>query len=237
MKKIFVANWKMNPRTEGEAVRLAHAGDFPGSIIAPPFPFLENVGAVLKHASLGAQDVFFENPIPGGAYTGEVSLEMLKKLGVSHIIIGHSERRAMGETDEIINKKIKAALKEKMKVIFCVGENRTVRRRGQKAVAAFLNGQLTRGVQGVMGRKNIIVAYEPLWAIGSGKSDRPEDTADMARFIRARMKTPVLYGGSVTAKNISGFLTHGNVDGVLVGGASLRPREMKVIAVQFKRLR
>lgn len=229
MKKLLVANWKMNPRTEHEAVALARASDHKNVVIAPPFPFLEAVKKEINWATLGAQDVFFENPSPGGAYTGEVSVGMLQKLGVSYVIIGHSERRSRGETDAVVRKKIKAALAGKLKVILCVGEGNAVRRRGMTAVTRFIGGQLARGTKGIASRKNLMVAYEPLWAIGSGRNDRPEDTAIVAHFIRRRMKVPVLYGGSVNRINICAFLTSGGVDGALVGGASLKREEFRTM--------
>lgn len=234
MKKVIVANWKMNPRTEGAARKLARDSDFVGVVVAPPFPFLEPVNKVLKNALLGAQDVFFENPFPGGAYTGEVSATMLKKLGVSYVIVGHSERRSLGETDAVVAKKVKALLAEKLKVILCVGEKKQVRSRGMAAVLHFIDGQLKRSLAGVSVRKNIAVAYEPVWAIGSGKNDRPEDTAAVAKFIRKKLKLPVLYGGSVNSKNISEFFENGGVDGALVGGASLRGKEFKKLVTRSK---
>lgn len=232
MKKLLVANWKMNPRTEREAIKLARASDFKNVIIVPPFPFLEEIKKVLKQASLGAQDVFFENPSPGGAYTGEISATMLKKLGVSYVIIGHSERRHLGETDAVVNKKIKAALAVKLKVIFCVGENIAIRRKGMNAVVRFIGNQLVSGTKGIVSKKNIIVAYEPIWAIGSDKNDCPEDTAIVADLIRKKLGARVLYGGSVNSENISVFLSYGGVDGVLIGGTSLRVSEFKKIVKQ-----
>lgn len=227
MKKVIVANWKMNPRTEQAARKLARESDFKGVVVAPPFPFLEPVEKVLKNALLGAQDVFFENPFPGGAYTGEVSASMLKKIGVSYVIVGHSERRNLGETDAVIAKKVKAVLAENLKVILCVGERRQIRSRGMAEVLHFIDSQLKRSLAGVSSRRNIVVAYEPVWAIGSGKNDRPEDTAVVANFIRKKLKVPVLYGGSANSKNISEFFKNGGVDGALVGGASLNGGEFK----------
>lgn len=227
MKKMIVANWKMNPRTERGAIALARASDFPGVVVAPPFPFLESVKKVLRKASLGAQDVFFENPFPGGAYTGEVSAAMLKKLGVSYVIVGHSERRNLGETEAVVAKKVKAVLAEKMRVILCIGEHKQVRARGMGAVLSFIDGQLKRGLAGVASRRNVVVAYEPIWAIGSGKNDRPEDTEMIARAIREKWGVQVLYGGSVNSKNIFAFLKIGSIDGVLVGGASLKQAEFR----------
>ncbi|MBI3114564.1 MAG: triosephosphate isomerase, partial [Candidatus Harrisonbacteria bacterium] len=123
--KLIIANWKMNPTMLEEAVALARATDIEGLVIAPPFPFLEAVGKELKHALLGAQDLFWENPPTGGAFTGEVSADELKALGARYVIVGHSERRKnLGETDEMIAKKMKAASDSGLIPVLCVGESR-----------------------------------------------------------------------------------------------------------------
>src|SRR3989344_8072884 len=119
MNKLLIANWKMNPETLREAVRLARAEDLSGVVVAPPFVYLESAGKALRNAHLGAQDVSLSEP---RAVTGEISPVMLKNLGVKFVIVGHSERRALGETDEMINKKVIAALKAGLKVVLCVGE-------------------------------------------------------------------------------------------------------------------
>lgn len=221
MQKLIVANWKMNPKTKSEAVWLARASDFKNVVIAPPFPFLEDVKKVLKRATLGAQDVFFKS-VTKGPFTGEVSATMLKRLGVRYVIVGHSERRRMGETDAIVNKKVKAVLNAGLKVVLCIGENISVRRRGIKVAEKFVKRQLISALKGIRSRKNILVAYEPIWAIGTGKNDKPEDTAVIVRSIKHTVRTRVLYGGSVKPANITSFLARGAVDGALIGGASLR---------------
>lgn len=230
MSKLLVANWKMNPTSENEAIRLAKAIDKEGIAIAPPFIFLPALKKVLKNASLGAQDAFWEEK---GAFTGEVSPPMLKKLGVEYVIIGHSERRALGETDAIINKKVLAALKAGLKLILCVGEDLKIRRRGLKAVKNFIKNQLQKDLPAKIFKKNLgglIVAYEPIWAIGAGKADTPEDAKEIINFIKKILhsnfyflNSKVLYGGSVNAQNAAGFLKV--ADGLLVGGASLRVKE------------
>ena len=144
MSKLIIANWKMNPESLAEAVELAKASDIEGLMICPPFPFLEEVAKVLKKAKLGAQDLFWENPsassgqVPsagsgqGGAYTGEVSANELKSVGVEYVIVGHSERRQnFGETDEMVAKKIAAALAAGLKPVLCVGETQTERDAGK----------------------------------------------------------------------------------------------------------
>ncbi|MDP3975199.1 MAG: triose-phosphate isomerase [Candidatus Jorgensenbacteria bacterium] len=237
MKKLIVANWKMNPATVAQAIRLARAEDAPGVVIAPPFPFLGAVRKVLKKSHLGAQDAFW---IPKGAYTGKVSAHQLKHLRVMYVIIGHSERRALGDTDEIVNKKVKAAFKEGLKVVLCVGEPRTVRRQGIGAAKRFVAAQLKKGLTGTknlkLKTKNLIVAYEPVWAIGSGTADKPAEAAAMARFVKDFLKTKnyklttlVLYGGSVTSRNAAAFLGQEEIDGALVGGASLSSQQLRKI--------
>ena len=218
-----MANWKLNPTSEVEAIKLAKAEDFKNVIIAPPFPFLKSVGGFIRNADLGAQDVFWKEE---GAYTGEVSASQLKSLGVNYVIIGHFERRALGETDEIVNKKIKAALQAGLKIILCVGENWSIRRKGLAAAKKFVKNQLQKDLGGI---KNLIVAYEPVWAIGTGKSDKPSETVEMVKFIKKILNAKVLYGGSVNSKNAKSFLDKKEISGALVGGASLNAKEFKKI--------
>jgi len=244
MKKLIIANWKENPNSITEAVSLAQQIDKgigkankAEVVIAPPFPFLSAVGKVLKRAKLGAQNVFWEDK---AAHTGEISPRMLKSSGVKYAIIGHSERRRLGETDEMINKKISASLKAELKVILCVGESLNVRRRGLSASKNFVKGQLKKDLKGLHStfyilHSRIIVAYEPIWAISTNKNarpDKPEDALEMIKLIKqfchshfAIRNLPVLYGGSVNSKNAKNFLQYKEIDGALVGGASLKPDE------------
>jgi triosephosphate isomerase len=182
---------------------------------------------------LGSQDVFWEEE---GSYTGEISAKMLKNLGVEYVIIGHSERRRLGETDEAINKKIRQALKNHLKVIFCVGE---FERDDENKYFQFVKNEISKGLDKVPTRllKNLIVAYEPIWAISSvnksGKArfnaDTPENAQEMAIYIKRVLvslfgkivqKSPVLYGGSVEAENAASFLKKEGIEGLLVGRAS-----------------
>lgn len=244
MKKQLVANWKMNPMGMREALSIARASDHKGVIVCPPFPFIHAVQEVLKRAELGAQDLFWEQE---GAYTGEVSGGQLKRLGVRYVIIGHSERRhTIGETDEMVGKKVATALRAGLVPILCIGE--TKRERDAGKAGSVLARQLKIGLSlfpsakggsppagraGASGGKphplNLIVAYEPVWAVGTGVPDRPEDTECMVRIIRSRVPrgTAILYGGSVTAQNLRSFLDHSSIDGVLVGGASIRISELR----------
>jgi triosephosphate isomerase (TIM) len=228
MGKLIVANWKMNPATEAEAVLLAKEVDLEGAVICPPFAFVASVGDVLKRAKLGAQDVFWEG---SGAYTGEVSAHELKSVGVEYVIVGHSERRAFGETDEVVNKKVRAVLGEGLVPILCVGESREVRDKGIETAKEFIRDQLGACLVGVS--TGAVVAYEPIWAISTsraGEPETPEDAAEMISFIKEQaFGVCTLYGGSVNAENAAGFLSQEAIGGALVGGASLKPGEFTKI--------
>ncbi len=215
-------------------------------IIVPSFVYLSEIAGLLKRTKvkLGAQDVFWEN---SGTYTGEISSKMLKNLGVEYVIVGHSERRKfLDETDEMINKKVLAALKAGLKVILCIGEIERTTNNKQLTTQEknFVKKQLEKDLKGIkkllgVGRKslvsNLAIAYEPVWAIGAGRSDTPEDAAEMIKFIKSlivnhfSLITPVLYGGSVDSKNIKNFIQYKEIDGVLVGHASLKRGEIKKI--------
>lgn len=230
MDRLIIANWKLNPKTAKQAEKLALAEDYEGVIIAPSFPHLKAVGEVLRSASLAAQDIFWES---GGAYTGEVSPSQLKDIGVTHAIIGHSERRnILGETDEMINKKVKAALDYGLEIILCVGEHIETRKQGIDAAKKFVAGQLDLDLRGVQKRhtKKVIISYEPIWAIGTGISDIPEETAEICAYIKNLTgATQVIYGGSVNSQNAKEFFSQDDIEGALVGGASLKPKEFQKI--------
>ncbi|MDO8664636.1 MAG: triose-phosphate isomerase [Candidatus Liptonbacteria bacterium] len=253
MEKLIVANWKENPASLKEAVSLVRQIEKGISkanknevVIAAPFPFLLAVKEILKHAKLGAQNVFWED---GGAYTSEVSPSMLKNSGVEYVIIGHSERRRLGETDEMINKKIIATIKAGLKPILCVGEHFETRKRGLAAAKNFVKDQLKKDLKNLptthypLLTSRLIVAYEPIWAISTNKNahaDKPEDSLEMIRFIKSFLASKpytlnprVLYGGSVTSRNAKSFLQYKEIDGALVGGASLKAEEFKKIIRNF----
>lgn len=236
----------MNPISEAEAVRLAKFSDEKNVVICPPFPFLVSLKSQLRQAQLGAQDLFGESlPAGGGAYTGEVSGSMLKKIGVSFVIVGHSERRrVLGETDEVVNKKVKAALAVGLRVVLCIGEPAEVRRKGEVAAKTFVKSQLTRDLRGAFNLKpitsNLVIAYEPVWAISTSRDPRlketPEMIMSMIKFIKSllmakpyTLNSKVIYGGSVTSENIERIINHKEIEGALVGGASLRSVEFKKI--------
>ncbi|MBI2013755.1 MAG: triose-phosphate isomerase [Candidatus Colwellbacteria bacterium] len=236
MKKLLVANWKTNPLTTKEAVKLAKAEDHKGVVIAPPHVFLESASKTLKKAKLASQDAFWGDL---GAYTGEISWRQLKEFGVEYVILGHSERRnppvGGGETDELINKKLLSALEGGLNIILCVGEPKEIREKGIETAKNYVQNQLEKDLKGAENLKlkteNLIIAYEPIWAIGTGTPDTPESAAEMSIFIKSllttnySLQTKVLYGGSVNGRNSSGFLSHPEIDGALVGGASLNPEE------------
>ena len=240
MKKLLIANWKANPDSPGRALALARkiqAGipleKGPEVVIAPPFPFLYIVEGALRRAKLGAQDLFWEDL---GPFTGEVSWQQLKHFGVAYAIIGHSERRVLlGETDEMVNKKVRAALEAGITPVLCVGEPKDVRKNGIAAAKRYVAAQLEKDLDGAR-RGKIVIAYEPIWAIGTGTPDSPKSAAEMIHYIRERVSREIqatlriLYGGSCTAKNADAFLKEPEIDGALVGGASLNPRDfIKII--------
>ncbi len=250
--RYLIGNWKMNPESDEKAVELARsveqgvAGiEKVTTVVVPPYPFLGAVHAVLDHTLLGAQDVFWEE---SGAYTGEVSAHELREVGVRYVIIGHSERRAMEESNVVVNKKLRAVLEEGLIAVLCVGESKEIRVKGTTAAQAFVKQQLEDSMKGIKNWKsgiedNVIIAYEPVWAIGTGEEDDPQDAATMTRFIKQLLVTnyglrvAVLYGGSTDAANVAGYIETGIIDGVLVGGVSLKADEFIAMARNIERAR
>ncbi|OGY67885.1 MAG: triose-phosphate isomerase [Candidatus Harrisonbacteria bacterium RIFCSPLOWO2_02_FULL_45_10c] len=234
MKKLIVFNWKMNPETVKEAVDLAKASDSGSVVVAPPFPFLEEVAKHLKKAKLGAQDLFWEAK---GAFTGEVSARELKDLCVQYVIIGHSERRrVLGETDEVVAKKLKAAAENGLIPVLCVGE--TVAEKKEKKTEAVIRRQLEKGLSSIISYKppvnQLLIAYEPVWAIGTGNPETPESALETIKYIKSLVvshwpSVRVLYGGSVNSKNLMDYIHYKEIAGALVGGASLKKDEVKKI--------
>ena len=235
-----VANWKMN-KTIPEALqfvgdlrkRLKEAGrEGIDVVLAPPFTALKAVSDSIggDNISLAAQDLFWEEK---GAYTGEVSAAMLLDSGCKYVIIGHSERRQyFGETDEGVNRKINRALYHNLTPIFCVGE--TLRQREEEATFKVVRAQMEKGLDGLSegAAGSVIIAYEPVWAIGTGKTATPAQAEEVHGFIRAILRESygrdvseavrILYGGSVTPENIRSLMKEPDIDGALVGGASLQ---------------
>ncbi len=229
MKNLIVANWKMNPNSQVEAKEIFDAirngvkGVVSEVVICPPSVYLYASVFGEGVVSMGAQNVYFEN---SGAFTGEISPAMLKDLGVEFVIIGHSERRKyFGETDETVNKKIKKALESGLKVIFCVGETAEERDAGKKNEV--LERQIKVGLAEIDDAKNLNVAYEPVWAIGTGNNCSVEETKESVGFIKEFLpeNTRVLYGGSVKSENSGAYIKEAGSNGLLVGGASLKAEE------------
>lgn len=248
MEKIIIANWKMNPKTLKEAEEIFYSLsevklDNVSLILCPPFVYMEDMSRLLQQknisAVLGAQNCHWEEK---GAFTGEISVAMLKNFGVEYIIVGHSERRwKMLETDEMINKKIKAILENGLIPILAVGEKK--RESNFKDV---IIEQLKKDLVGVDSEsvKKIIIAYEPVWAIGTGISDKPKDTIEAVKAVKQYIASSynlsfddgrVLYGGSINSKNVIDFVSQAEINGVLVGGASIDKEEFrKIIEVVSK---
>jgi triosephosphate isomerase len=246
MEKLIVANWKMNPQSLAEAMELfnsvknwvkkySNVLKNIGIIICPPFVYLSNIiSSNLQHSTLniffGAQDLFWEEK---GAFTGEISPKMLKNLGVEYVIIGHSERRQiLGESDEMINKKLKTAIKAKLKPILCIGE--TAEERKKRKTFKILESQLAKALSNLTTQSlnHLILAYEPVWAIGTGNPCKPEEAKEVLIFLKKINQSlshlvtqpPILYGGSVNSKIAKSYLEVG-FDGLLVGSASLISKE------------
>ena len=239
-RKLIAGNWKMN-KTAADGVALvkditAEVGRL-GSVdivVCPPFTALESAAKALEGQSvkLGAQNM---SPEKSGAYTGEVSAEMLRALFVSHVILGHSERRTyFGDTDAIINKKVVAALANQLKPILCVGETLAEREAG--STLAVVQRHVELGLTGVTAEQmaNVIIAYEPVWAIGTGKVATTAQAQEVHAFIRdlltklygapVAQKVRILYGGSMKPSNAPELLAEKDIDGGLIGGASLEAR-------------
>ncbi|HLW00740.1 MAG TPA: triose-phosphate isomerase [Ktedonobacterales bacterium] len=241
---IIAGNWKMNygPTEAEEFV----AGILPGlhelhaveRVLCPPAISLTTVfGAIVgSEVKLGAQNMYYE---PKGAYTGEISPTMLQGL-CEYVILGHSERRTyFGETDDLVNKKVQAALTYNLKPIVCVGERLEQREAGE--TEQLIRAQVQGSLGGLPAERvaEIVVAYEPIWAIGTGRAATAQDAVTVIRLIRAELSdlygaeaaeaVRVQYGGSVTAANISEFVAQPDIDGALVGGASLKPEFVEIV--------
>ena len=239
-KKLIAGNWKMN-KTSADAVSLAHelvtaVGSQPDVevVICPPFTALEGVAKAIDGSliKLGAQNMHFE---ASGAFTGEVSAPMLRAIFATHVILGHSERRTLfGETDEFVNKKVLAAFKNQLKPILCVGESLAEREAG--ATLKVVQTQTERCLEGVSKEQavTLVMAYEPVWAIGTGKVATTEQAQEVHAFIRGLLtkhygeavaqKVRILYGGSMKPANAPELLAQKDIDGGLIGGASLEAR-------------
>lgn len=236
MSKIVIANWKMNPKNEAAALALVKNSDNESVIICPPVLFIPALSKKIKRAHLGAQDLSAEEE---GAFTGQMSAKQLKAYGVSFSIIGHSERRRLGEGNDVVARKVAVALINGITPILCVGESRDEHVTGR--TKEIVERQLELGLS-LIARKvpaaRIIIAYEPVWAISGGDSlaeaDTPENAAMVISYIKERLRlvpvrAAVIYGGSVNRENAADFLKQESIDGVLVGGASIRPEFKEII--------
>lgn len=244
-KPIIGGNWKMNTDL-GEARELAGGlverlgvHESVEVVICPPFTNLSAVRDIIRSSgmTLGAQDVFWE---PKGAFTGEISSAMLQSVGVEFVIVGHSERRhILNESSEIVNRKAQAALSAGLKVILAIGETEYERQDGR--TESVLRDQLERSLSdiGAAALRNVVLAYEPVWAIGTGLTATPDQAQEAHAFVRSwiaeKYETQsadtirIQYGGSVTAANAGELLSRPDIDGALVGGGSLKPDDFAAI--------
>lgn len=238
-KKVIAGNWKMNynlyqsiafiKNLKEEILKKERNSEI---IICPNFVSLSEAKKIIDNSpiKLGAQNLYFEE---SGAFTGETSADMIKSVGCEYVIIGHSERRTIfNESDELINKKVKQAFKHKLKPIFCVGE--TLEQREKNITTEIVSKQLEIGLQDITAEEmlQIIIAYEPVWAIGTGRNATPEQAQEVHSFIRNFLtvgygfevaeKTIIQYGGSVKPENAKELLSQPDIDGALVGGACLK---------------
>ncbi|MBI5701289.1 triose-phosphate isomerase [Candidatus Saganbacteria bacterium] len=237
-KPLLAGNWKMNTILQESVQLAADLNKLVGKVtdkdilVCPPFTALSSVSDVLRDSEImvGGQDLFWEEK---GAFTGQVSAQMLKSVGASCVLIGHSERRQFfGEIDETVNKKLNTALKHCLKPIVCVGE--TLAEREKNVTFDVIKKQVTGALQGlpVASCQTLVIAYEPVWAIGTGKTASKEQAQEVHAFIRKLVTdlydksisdtVRILYGGSVTPENIKDLMAQGDIDGGLVGGASLK---------------
>jgi len=228
----FIANWKMygdikSLNSLNKVIKFSKASKNNKFklIYCPPYTLINLFSKKIKNSNieLGAQNCHQEES--SGPFTGFISSRMLKKVGAKYVIIGHSENRAIGETDLLINKKIKSSIANGLKIIFCIGE--TLLQRKKKQTYKILKTQISKGLKGVKHLNNVLFAYEPVWSIGTGITLNAADLEKNVSFIKKnllkkfRLKTPkILYGGSVNPKNVKNFKGINNIDGFLVGAAS-----------------
>jgi len=244
-RPLVIGNWKMNLDFV-EAVHLGQqlgvmlknkSAEHTDIVVVPPFVDIRSVTSIVESEKIpvmvGAQHV---NPNESGAHTGEISVAMLKRLGVQWILVGHSERRSMyGQTDDVVRATLQAVVRGGLNVVLCCGEELSVREAGEQN--DFVAAQLHAALEGLDSKfaEKVTVAYEPIWAIGTGLTATTEQVAEMTSFIRTQLAekglsdTRVLYGGSVNAENAASIFEEGQVDGFLVGGASLKAESFMTI--------
>ncbi len=223
----LIANWKMfgNLKTLGSLnkvisfIKKLKKNRFK-LIYCPPTTLIFPLVNKLKSSSIEVGGQNCHESQNYGPYTGQINSRLLKDVGAKYVIVGHSENRLLGENDGLINSKIKSAIKSKLKVVFCIGE--TFQQKNKKITKKILAIQITKGLDKIKDKKNILIAYEPVWAIGSGLIPNEQELFETIKFIKSKVKgAKVLYGGSVNSKNIDYLKKINNVDGFLIGGASL----------------
>ncbi len=249
-KPLIAGNWKMNMLKKDaenffkEFIPLVKGVDKVDILICPVFTVLDSASKFIEgtNVKLGAQDMYWEIK---GAFTGEISPLMLKDVGCEYVIIGHSERRAyFGETNETVNKKLKSALENGLKPIMCCGE--TLEQREAGKTFEIIEKQIVEGLKDVYkdDKASVVIAYEPVWAIGTGKTATPEQAQEVHAFIRKLLKenfgekiaenTIIQYGGSVKPNNVKDLMAQPDIDGALVGGASLKPDSFAQIVKYYE---
>jgi len=224
----FVANWKMygnlsSLNTLDKVIKFSKSKEInKGRLIyCPPYTLISSFSKKFKNCQIGIGGQNCHESESFGPYTGSVNSRMLKNIGAHFVIIGHSENRGKGENDKLINLKIKSALEAKLKVIFCIGE--TLKEKRKKKTQLILSKQIKIGLENIDKKSNIFIAYEPVWAIGSGIIPKSKDLFKTVAFIKSKFKDKlpkVLYGGSVNPQNITNLKEINNIDGFLIGGAS-----------------
>ena len=228
----FIANWKMfgslnSLKSLDKFIKFFKnfkKNTYSKIIYCPPTTLINPMIKKLKKTriQIGAQNCHESQNY--GAFTGSINAKMLKSVGATYVIIGHSENRQEGETDKLVNNKIKSALKSGLKVIFCIGE--TLKEKKTKKTKKLLSKQIKLGLNKIKNNKNIIIAYEPIWSIGSGLIPKKKELFETIKFIKKKAKNyKVLYGGSVNPKNINSLNLINNIDGYMIGGASQDPKK------------
>jgi len=224
----FIANWKMygnlsSLNTLDKVIKFSKSKEIKKGrlIYCPPYTLISSFAKKFRNCQIGIGGQNCHENENYGPYTGSVNSRMLKNIGAHFVIIGHSENRKKGENDKLINLKIKSALEAKLKIIFCIGESFSDKRK--KKTKSILSKQIKFGLVGIKNKSNIFIAYEPIWAIGTGIIPSSKDLSSTVEFIKSRFKgksPKVLYGGSVNPQNIKDLKVINNIDGFLIGGAS-----------------
>lgn len=241
MNKLLIANWKMNPSSEKEAkdlikgyVKKIKTSKGVDTVICPPFPYISSVKSQYRGTKiqLGSQGVFFEKK---GSYTGQVSVDMLKDFGVSYVILGHSEKRAFGDTSLDVAKKAKVCIKSGIVPVICIGEKE---RSDDGKYLKYLQTELTDSLDGISRNdiSKLVIAYEPIWAIGKTNPMSGHEMHQMSIFIKKVLvkkygknilnKVRIIYGGSINDSNADDMVENGNIDGLIIGRASLDPDQV-----------